>query len=75
MKKNKLKDRLDKLFADNKDTSLESLEIRNMMVEQILAIIGSTPLNNKSGAVVMTESASAYNPKEYGKIGPRPKAV
>lgn len=70
---NKLKDRLTKLFHDNKDADFSNLEFRNMFVDQIISIVNSTPQINKSGATVMTEQASAWDGKSG--LGPRPKSV
>jgi len=74
MNLNKMKEKLDKLLADNKDLPLSEKGNRDLLVQQILRIVEAKP-SGKGGATVMTEAASMYDPKRHGPGGARPQSV
>jgi hypothetical protein len=74
MNQQKIKDGLDKLLAANKDLPLSEKGNRDLLVQQILHLVEGKPTGN-TGATVMTESASMYDPKRHGKDGSRPQSI
>jgi len=74
MNLNQMKERLDKLLADNKDLPLDERGNRDLLVQQILHIVEGKKIGGTT-ATVMTEGASMYDPKRDGPTGAKPKSL
>lgn len=72
MSPEKTREAIQKILRDNTDGNLSSQAFRDMITNEIMAIVSAPP--TKMGATVMTESASMYDPRIH-KTGVKPENV
>ncbi len=75
MSQDRIKEAIKKILKDNLDGNLANDAFRDMLTTQLLGILTAPQASKKSGATVMTQSASMFNPKEHGPKGPTPETI